>query len=119
MSELTNRIESLLIQNQLKRADLCRATEIPDSTIRKWIKGSVPSAEAALKIAKYFGVTIEWLLTGESQEAFTTLVLSESEKELIEVFRHLDERDKNAVLTLANSLESQYCATGSQKSTSG
>lgn len=120
MSELTNRIDQLLINKKIRRADLVRATGIPDSTIRKWISGSIPSAPAVYTIAQYFGVTVEWLLTGQDyKEIKSDTELSELEKELIEVFRHLDDRDKNAVMTLAQSLESQYCAKDSSKLSSG
>ena len=84
------------------------------------MRGSTPSAENAYKIAQYLGVTVEWLLTGQDyKEIKSDTELSDLEKELIEVFRHLDDRDKNAVMTLAQSLESQYCAKDSSKLSSG
>lgn len=112
MSEITSRIDSLLSENNLKRADLVRGTGISEGTIRGWIKGSTPSAEAAYKVAKYLNVSIEWLVTGITEkENENNILLSEEERALIEIFRHLDDRDKNAVLTLAKSLEDQYSAT--------
>lgn len=114
MSDISSRIDNLLSKNNLRRIDLVRGTGINEGTIRNWIKGSVPSAEAAYKVAKYFNVSVEWLITGISEnekDTDTKIVLSEEERALIEIFRHLDDRDKNAVLTLAKSLENQYSAT--------
>lgn len=121
MSEISNRIDDLLSQNKLKRIDLVKATGIGESTIRAWIKGSVPSAEAAYKVAQYLGVTVEWLVTGidNKSENQNLKMYTEQERELIEIFRHLDDRDKNAVLTLAQSLESQYSSTTKSNSSAG
>ena len=120
MSEISNRIDDLLSQNKLKRIDLVKATGIGESTIRAWIKGSVPSAEAAYKVAKYLNVTVEWLVTGIKDKSSTELIMyTEQERELIEIFRHLDERDKNAVLTIAKGLENQYSSTTGSNITAG
>lgn len=119
MSDFSARIDSLLSQNNLKRIDLVRATGINEATIRGWIRGSVPSAEAAYKVAQYFGVTVEWLVTGKSNEEIKEINISEEESALIDIFRHLDDRDKNAVITLAKSLESQYSDTSTKSSIVG
>lgn len=65
MNNLSERLTYLLKVNKMKRADFVRATGISEGTIRGWYNGKCPSAEVAYKVAKYFGVTVEWLLTGE------------------------------------------------------
>lgn len=115
----TERIDSLLKENNLCRADIERGTGINEGTIRGWYKGRVPSAETLLLVAQYFNVTVEWLLTGESDSQDKHPIFSKEERELIEIFRHLDERDKNAVLTLAQSLESQYSNSKIKSSSAG
>jgi len=120
MSDISSRIDNLLSQNNLRRIDLVRGTGINEGTIRNWIKGTIPSAEAACKVAKYLNVSVEWLITGEtSGSSHNELVLNEEERALIDIFRHLDNRDKNAVLTLAKSLEDQYSNTSTKSSTAG
>ena len=119
MSEISSRIDNLLSKNKLSRAQLARDTGIPATTIKSWIKGSVPSAEAAYKVAQYLNVTVEWLITGKPESENKNLILSKSESELIEIFRKLDERDQQTLLTLAGSLEKQYCAPMEQSNTSG
>lgn len=108
MSEISNRIDMVLTKNKLRRIDLSRNTGIPESTIRKWITGSVPSVEAAYKVSKYLNVSLEWLVTGVEPAPSDKLVLNDKERELIEIFRHLDNRDQTSVLMLAQGLESQY-----------
>lgn len=107
----TQRINNLLLENNMYRADIVRGTGIGESTIRGWYKGQKPSAENLYKVAQFFGVTVEWLLTGENKNSSNNQMFTKEERELIEIFRHLDERDKNAILTMAQSLESQYSNT--------
>lgn len=38
------------------------------SNVTKWKEGKVPKADTVKKIADYFGVTIDYLLTGKKQE---------------------------------------------------
>lgn len=119
MSEISSRIDNLLSKNNLSRAQLARETNIPVTTIKSWIKGSIPSAEAAYKIAKYLNVTVEWLITGKPENENKNLILSKSESELIEIFRKLDARDQQTLLNLASSMEKQYCAPMDLSNTSG
>ena len=121
MSEISSRIDNALSEKQITRAELSRQTGIPVTTIKSWISGAIPNAEAAYKVAQYLGVTVEWLVTGieNKSENQNLKTYSEQERELIEIFRHLDERDKNAVLTLAQSLESQYSSTIKSNTTAG
>ena len=122
MSEITSRIDELLSNKKKKRVDLERNTGIPGSTIRSWITGSKPNAEALYKVSQYLNVSMEYLVTGvaeDTAEYERTENLSEEENELIQAFRNLDEHDKNAVLTLAKSLESQYSASAGRNTTAG
>lgn len=108
--EFTDRIDSLLARDKIRRADLVRFTGISEGTIRGWYKGQMPSAETLYKVAKYFNVTVEWLLTGNNPDGREIPQFTPDEMELIQIFRHLDERDKTTVLMLAKNLESQYSA---------
>lgn len=58
-----------LLNNSGKRAaDVSRATGIPASTFSDWKKGkSAPKQDKLEKIADYFGVTLDYLRTGESE----------------------------------------------------
>ena len=60
-----NNVDILLKQKGLLRADIIRATEISESSFRRWLTGSVPAADTALKIAQYLGTTVEALMSDE------------------------------------------------------
>lgn len=114
MSDITSRIDSILSIRNKKRVDLSKDTGIPGSTVRQWIKGSIPNAEALYKVAKYLNVSMEFLVTGvteDSSDVEKISNISKEESDLIASFRRLDDHDKNAVLTLAKSLEAQYSAS--------
>lgn len=112
MSDITNRIDTILMQTNQRRADLSRGCGVGESTIRAWINGSKPSADALLKVANYLNVTVEYLMTGKGEATTNSPEhLNFQEQKLLEVFRSLSDNDKNAVLTLANGLLSQYSNT--------
>lgn len=107
MNSFVLMLEKLLSQKGVRRADLIRATGIPNTTIASWYKGSQPSADKVLLIAAYFGVTVEYLLTGKSENN-NNIVLNDDEKDLLEKYRRLNAADKNSIMTLATGLASQY-----------
>ena len=56
----------LLDRSGKKTIDVARATGIPSSTFTDWKKGrSTPKQDKLQKIADYFGVSIEYLMTGK------------------------------------------------------
>lgn len=61
MSTFFDNISRLLAKRGEKRSDLIRGIDIPEPTVRSW-QTKTPSVEAALKVARYFGVSIEYLL---------------------------------------------------------
>jgi transcriptional regulator with XRE-family HTH domain len=66
------------------------------STLQRAKNGSsVPTGETLLRIAKCAGVSVDWLLTGETPEG-----ISPEETELVEAWRHLPEDKKGTVRDL-------------------
>ncbi|WP_313074775.1 helix-turn-helix domain-containing protein [Lacrimispora sp.] len=60
----------LLEARGVKAADVCRGTGLPSSLFSEWKRGkSTPKADKMKKIADYFGVTVDYLVTGEGPEA--------------------------------------------------
>lgn len=58
----------LLEKSGKKASDVSKATGIPSSTFSDWKKGkSSPKTEKLQKIADYFGVSLEYLTTGEEK----------------------------------------------------
>lgn len=73
----------LLDESNKKAADVARATEIPSSTFTDWKKGrSTPKQEKLKKIADYFGVSVEYLMTGEEKKENPYAITSKDERDI-------------------------------------
>lgn len=100
-----DRVEKELMSRKLRKSDLAHGAGIPDGTIRSYFKGSSPTIEAAARIAAFLNLSLDFLVSGISTGE---IQLNNEERELLNAFRRLDDRDKNAITTLAQSLLSQY-----------
>lgn len=71
MCELYKRIEDLCASRRVSVSEMCRATEIPRANLTELKQGRQKSlrAEAIAKIAAYFGVSSDFLLTGTENNA--------------------------------------------------
>lgn len=62
----------LLQKKGVKNIDVSRATGIPPSTFSDWKKGkSKPKADKLQKIADYFGVSSDYLITGKTSSKYS------------------------------------------------
>lgn len=100
------RIEEEQEIRNFTRADLSRMTDIPESTIRGWSRGSIPSAEAIYKIAKVFNVTVEYLVTGKTVSD-SIMKYTPEERKLLDQIRMLSNANKKTVELLVNTLTEQ------------
>ena len=65
MSDFTDRIETLLLAKGIKKSEFTDANGIHLQSFYDWKKrGTIPSADVAVKIASYLGTSVEWLVTG-------------------------------------------------------
>ena len=91
--EIVERIDSILKEKNLKRLALAEFSNISVQTITDWSKrGSIPSADTAVKIAKYLNVSTDWLITGEDPQGLT-----EEERRLVDDWRELGADARKAV----------------------
>lgn len=124
---ISERIFYLLEKQNKKQADLVRVLDVRPNTVSDWkAKRRNPDIVHLEKIADYFGVTVDYLVTGrEPATAFlnqgiigdscthNTITingnapreLSEIEGELLRVCGNLDTKRKNALLSYAYELE--------------
>lgn len=64
----------LLKEKGVKTSDVCKATGIVASTFSDWKKGkSSPKQDKLMKIADFFGVSLEYLMTGKDTHNTDTL----------------------------------------------
>lgn len=114
--EYIKRIEKELKKNKITAKKMLLELGYSDSIISGWKKGSEPSAIKLLKICNYLNVSIEYILTGK-----TTIEnnLSKEQKELIEYFKKLTEKEQMKELArlelLAEQREEKENATNNTK----
>ena len=66
MTKYAETLLNILELKGMRKSDLVNNLKIPDSTVRSWwTKDSIPSFDMGYRIAKYLGVSMEYLLTGE------------------------------------------------------
>lgn len=91
------RIAMLRGERGLSQNALEREVGLPRNTICKWDK-SVPSADKLKMVADYFGVTVDYLLTGEEKESPQTEGLSETKLALLAAVKSMSDEDAAAWL---------------------
>ena len=70
---------------------------IPSSTISNWkTRDNSPKVSDIVKIAEYKKVSLEWLITGQEKEG-----LSADERNMLEAYRLLDEKDRQELKAIA------------------
>lgn len=93
MNSLGERVKSLRENMKLTQQDLGDIVELHGSNIGRIEKGKVfPASDVLLKMAIYFGVSCDWLLTGEN--AHVQNCENADEANLIYLYRKLSEKDK-------------------------
>lgn len=61
----------LMEEKGMKHSDVSKATGISSSALTDWKKGRyTPKADKLQKLADLFGVSVEYLMTGEKQEEY-------------------------------------------------
>ena len=68
LSKLPERLEELMEERELRSETLAKEAGIAGSSIRSWLRGtSVPSFESAVKLADFFGCSLDFL-AGRSED---------------------------------------------------
>lgn len=96
---LVERIQYLCAQSGMKIKPLEKTLGIANGSIRRWDNSS-PSCERILKVAQYFHVSVDWLLTGKSAENDIHTIFRKEECELIDKFRRLSEPEREELLEI-------------------
>lgn len=79
---IVQRIDRILKQRNENRNVMCKALNFKPAVVSAWsTRGSIPHADIAVSIAKYLGVSTEWLITGEDSS------LTEEEMLVLQDFR--------------------------------
>lgn len=100
------RLQSLMDSHNLTQKQLADCCNMRQANISEWKKnGNFPSGEIAIRIADYFNISIDYLLTGKEEN------LTQEETELLSNYRKLDANTKKIinlqVAAVANVLKSK------------
>jgi len=88
------RLEPYLAEKKLSQKDLADIAGVTPPSVFEWKnEGTMPRADTAIKIADYLHVSVKWLITGEEDDD-----ISNEEKELIFLFKQLDQNDKEEIV---------------------
>ena len=91
----------LLQKNNLTPYQFSKKAGVPQSSLSDWKCGkSTPKQDKLKKIADYFGVSVDYLMTGEEKEKTPPVgeVLTEGERLLIKLYRSIsDDRQPMAI----------------------
>ena len=95
--------QKLLDMNGVKSADVARATGISNMTFSDWKKGkSTPKMDKIEKIAKYFGVTTDYMMGKKSEVPSSPM--ADEHLELIKLYSSLSEADQKAIMQIMRSM---------------
>lgn len=90
------RFAELLKIGGKRPSDVTEATGISSTVFSEWKSGkSQPKVDKLVKIARYLGTTVEYLVTGEASEPLPSVILSEEEEGLLAAYRSLNDTGKN------------------------
>lgn len=120
---INQRVQGLLDNSKLTQKELSKYISVASSTLNNWIKlgRSIPS-EYIIPICEFFGVTVDYLLTGNENsqnikpEIKAEQAISDTSKELLEVFESLPMRERVKLLNIVYNFEEQYHSSGSSSS---
>lgn len=67
MIDIKDRIKQMMLENGIKTVrELAKKSGLGEEAVRKYVNGiSIPNSPALHALAKAFGVSMEWVLTGE------------------------------------------------------
>lgn len=92
------RFAELLKIGGKRPSDVTEATGISSTVFSEWKSGkSQPKVDKLVKIARYLGTTVEYLVTGETSDPLPSVILSEEEEGLLAAYRSLNDTGKNKV----------------------
>lgn len=106
MNDVLTRINVMLAERNLKAIDMCQKIGLAPTTFYTWRKTDrIPGSEYLPSIAKYLGVSIDYLLTGETPDF--TVYLDDATKILVESVKHLTAGEKIYLSKIARFIETE------------
>ena len=102
MSDFAQRLRDLRKENNISQKKLSNYLNFGYTAIANYESGrNQPSLDTVKKIAQYFGVTVDYLI-GASDYPRSAKDITEKEAELLEVFRKINDEERDALLKIVN-----------------
>lgn len=96
--------EMLCEKNGITPYKVGKETGIATSTLSDWKNGkSTPKQDKLKLIADYFGVSVDYLMTGKESESSEIPPLMPEQFELLELYSKLKDEQKTAIMNLLRS----------------
>jgi transcriptional regulator with XRE-family HTH domain len=73
----SSRLSLLIGKKGVSQRIIAAECDLSPAAVTQYTQGRTPKADELLRIAKYFGVTMEWMLTGETSSAQESFGLRE------------------------------------------
>ena len=102
------RLESLRKESKISQGKLEKELGFSNGLISKW-KNSVPSHDRLKKLADYFGVSVDYLMTGEEKKKAERPkeLYTKEDLELLALIKKLNEKQRNLIVETIKSFAPQ------------
>lgn len=80
---------------------VCAKIGLSNATFSCWTDESVPRKATLMRIADYFGVTVDYLVSGEER---TEPALSDAEKRCVELLKKIPQQNQETALRILEAL---------------
>lgn len=69
MGKVAKNLRALMERHNVTAAQVCKAASVPKSSMSEWLSGREPKlSEALVRVARYFDVTVDYFISGETTE---------------------------------------------------
>ena len=96
---------ALCNENDTKPNPVAKQLGLSSGSVTSWKNGKVPHHSTLLKIADYFNVSVDYLLTGQKETP--TAESDERKTELMKLFSLLDDAGQDALIAIAQQMKKQ------------
>lgn len=97
------RVFELTRKKGITGTELCNILQLNKSAFTNWKNGTLPTLPTAVNMAKFFDVSVEYLMTGKDIEG-----LSADERDMLNLYRSLDDRDRDTIKIVMFNLIQRY-----------
>lgn len=88
------RLKELIKDTGYNQVEITRKIGLSKNAISNYVNGQIPNAKILLKLSQFLGTSMEYLLTGKEPEIKPVFTLSETEKEMLALFKQLAKKEQ-------------------------